>query len=351
MRTLLACLLILSAHPAWAETLRIATWNVNLDRTGPGLLVDDLSGTDDPQISAIIRVLVALDADVLLLTSVDYDRQGIALNLLADRLNTQGLPYPHRFAFRPNTGLQTGFDVDLNGTVGDPRDAQGFGLFSGQGGMAVLSRLPIDTAKARDFSTFLWRDLPANLIPEGTDPNLAQIQRLATTGFWDIPILTDTGPLHLLAWHATPPVFDGPEDRNGRRNHDEATFWRLFLNRDLPMPPPDAPFILLGDANLDPMDGDGLRPGMTALLSDPALQDPRPQGSHGRTEPAHIGDTALDTALYKTIGGLRLDYILPSRALTVTAAGILWPPATDPLWPALIAASPHFPVWVDIALP
>jgi Endonuclease/Exonuclease/phosphatase family len=181
---------------------------------------------------------VALDADVLVLTAVDYDRGGVALKLLADRLAQAGAPYPHRFAFRPNSGLQTGFDVDGNGRNGDPRDAQGFGLFSGHGGMALLSRLPVDAGAARDFSGFLWADLPGALIPEGSDPGLMAVQRLATTGFWDVPVITEAGPLHLLAWHATPPVFDGPEDRNGKRNHDEATFWRLLLDGALPMPPP-----------------------------------------------------------------------------------------------------------------
>ncbi|MFN3577368.1 MAG: endonuclease/exonuclease/phosphatase family protein [Tabrizicola sp.] len=332
-----------------AESLRIATWNIGLDRQGPGLLVRDLGEGQDPQIAAAIRVLAALDADILLLTAVDYDRGGVALRLLAERLAAAGTPYPHRFAFRPNTGTQTGFDVDGNGQRGDPRDAQGFGLFSGQGGMAILSRLPIDTAAARDFSGFLWRDLPGTL---ADDPSgLAEVQRLATTGFWDVPVQTGAGPLHLLAWHATPPVFDGPEDRNGRRNHDEAAFWRLFLDGALPMPPPDAPFVLLGDGNLDPADGDGRREGIAALLSYPGLTDPLPKGSHGRVEPGHLGDPALDTVFYDGPGGLRLDYVLPSSALTVTGAGVLWPGPDDPLWPDLQAASRHFPVWVEVTLP
>jgi hypothetical protein len=334
-----------------AETLRIATWNVGLDRKGPGLLVSDLSKGEDPQIAAIIRVAVALQADVLLLTAVDYDRGGVTLRLLAERLAKAGLVYPHQFAFRPNTGLQTGFDVDGNGDLGDPRDAQGFGLFSGQGGMAILSRLPLDESGARDHSGFLWRDLPGALIPDGMDPGLTEVQRLATTGFWDVPVLTDSGPLHLLAWHATPPVFDGPEDRNGRRNHDEATFWRLYLDGNLPMTPPGAAFVLLGDGNLDPADGDGLREGIAALLAHPALQDPQPKGSHTRTDPDHAGDPALDTVLYADLGGLRLDYVLPSSTVTVTAAGVLWPTTTDPVMADLIAASRHFPVWVDVTLP
>jgi Endonuclease/Exonuclease/phosphatase family len=339
----------LAASPVSAESLRIATWNTGLDRAGPGLLVKDLEKGDDPQSGAVVRVLQVLDADVILLTAVDYDRGGVALGLLADRLRAKGLDYPYRFALRPNTGMQTGFDVDGNGRLGDARDAQGFGLFSGNGGMAVLSRLPLDEGAVRDFSGFLWRDLPGGF---GSDPpGLAEVQRLATTGFWDVPVLTDKGPLHLLAWHATPPVFDGPEDRNGRRNHDEATFWRLFLEGALPMKPPDAPFVLLGDGNLDPADGDGLRDGMTALLTHPALQDPVPKGGQDRSDPGQTGDPRLDTVIYPDLGGLRLDYVLPSASLKVTGAGVLWPPEGDPLLPDLTAASRHFPVWVDITLP
>lgn len=342
-------LLLALAGPTAGETLRIATWNVGLDRKGPGILVKDLDGDADPQVAAVVRVLAALDADVILLTSVDYDRGGVALGLLAERLAAAGAGYPYRFAFRPNTGMQTGFDVDGNGRIGDPRDAQGFGLFSGNAGMAVLSRLPLDATGARDFSAFLWRDLPGGL--GGDPPELAAVQRLATTGFWDVPVETATGPLHLLAWHATPPVFDGPEDRNGRRNHDEAAFWMRFLDGALPMAPPEAPFVLLGDGNLDPADGDGLRDGITGLLAHPALQNPAPAGSHGRLEPEQAGDPAVDTVLYPDLGALRLDYVLPSTGLRVADAGVLWPAAGDPLLPHLVAASHHFPVWVDIALP
>lgn len=334
---------------AQAETLRIATWNASLDRQGPGLLVKALDEGADPQVAAAVRVLVALDADVVLLTSVDYDRGGVALKLLADRLAQAGVDYPHRIAFRPNTGMQTGFDVDGNGRLGDARDAQGFGLFSGGAGMAILSKLPLDAAAARDFSGYLWRDLPGGL---GADPpELAAVQRLATTGFWDVPVITAFGPLHLLAWHATPPVFDGPKDRNGRRNHDEAAFWGLFLDGKLPMPPPEAPFVLLGDGNLDPADGDGLRDGIAGLLAHPAVQDPAPRGQAQRTEPGQSGDPALDTVLYPDLGGLRLDYVLPSADVKVTGSGVLWPPATNPLMADLVAASRHFPVWVDISLP
>jgi hypothetical protein len=188
------------------------------------------------------------------------------------------------------------------------------------------------------------------LLPDAMDGAARRVQRLATSGFWDVPLsLPGGGRLHLLAWHATPPVFDGPEDRNGRRNHDEAAFWLRLLSGELPMFPPQAPFVLLGDANLDPVDGDGRPDALAALLTFDGLQDPQPRGTINRSDPRHKGDPALDTALYDPpLGGLRLDYVLPSAGQTILAAGVLWPPSTDPLADILALASRHRPVWVDL---
>ncbi|WP_428830121.1 endonuclease/exonuclease/phosphatase family protein [Cereibacter changlensis] len=349
-----ACLIAFCLPLAVAgETLRIATWNAALTRDGPGLLLRDMERGDDPQLLAVERMLAALDADVLLLTGIDYDLGLVALRQLADRLAGQGLAYPHRFALRPNSGRPTGLDLDLDGRRGGPRDAQGYGRFSGEAGMAILSRLPIDTAAVRDFSGLLWRDLPGSLSPD--EGEARALQRLSTTGHWEAPLrLPGGGSLRLLAWYATPPVFDGPEDRNGRRNHDEAAFWRLLLDARLPMPPPPPPFVILGDANLDPEDGEGLRQGLAALLVHPALQDPRPRGRGGHHDPGQRGDPALDTADFTAKEGpghLRVDLVLPSADLQVAGSGVLWPPPGDPLAAVAATASRHRPVWVDILLP
>lgn len=327
---------------------------MELARRGPGLLLRDILSEEDPQVAAVVAGLVALDADAVLLTGIDWDHGQAALAALADRLAREGNPYPWRFTPAPNTGLPTGLDVDGNGRLGEARDAQGFGFFPGEGGMAILSRLPVDAAAARDFSQLLWRDLPGALIPGGTDPALAERQRLSTTGHWDVPLdLPEGGRLHLLAWHATPPVFDGPEDWNGRRNHDEAAFWRLLIDGGLPgQPPPPQPLVILGTANLDTADGDGRGEALLALLSHPGLSDPAPRNSTGREEPQHRGDPALDTADFgEGIGGLRVDYVIPSADLRVVASGVLWPPAGDPLAETLATASRHRPVWIDITLP
>ena len=334
-----------------AETLRIATYNIEMTRPGPGLLLRDLLKADDPQIAAATKVVTGLRADVLLLTGFDYDLDQVALTTFVAKLAAEGLNYPYQFSMRPNTGLATGLDLDGDGKLGGPGDAQGWGRFSGEGGMAVLSKLPIQTADVRNFSEFLWRDLPGALMFDGMTEEAMAVQRLSTTGHWDVPVaLPDGAMLHLLAWYATPPVFDGDEDRNGRRNHDEAAFWSALLEGRLPMPAPQRPFVVLGDANLDPVDGDGIAGAISDLMNHPALQRPLVGKGIFPENADDSGDTA-DFSAKNGPGRLRVDYVLPSRDLTVAGAGVLWPKADNPLAAELATASRHRPVWVDIDLP
>lgn len=350
--------------------LRVATYNTDLSRRGPGLLLRDILSGDDPQVAAVVEVIAQVDPDILLLTKVDYDHDLFALKALADALKARGVHYPHHFAFAPNAGVQTGLDLTGDGRRGTPDDAQGYGRFAGAGGMALLSRLPVMRGHARDFSGFLWRDLPDARLPyvDGTpfpSSKVFERQRLSSTGHWDVPLqLPGGGRLHLLAWYAGPPVFGGPHERNLRRNHDETRFWSLFLDGALSIPPPDGPFVLLGDSNLDPHDGDGDHAAMRNLLSHPALQDPAPRSQGGRaaaTGPLnaeHRGDHGLDTAHWTQEAGpgnLRVDYVLPSAELGVRDSGVFWPargtPEHNRYGEAVARASRHRLVWVDIALP
>ena len=316
-------------------------------------MLQDIRRGDDPQIAAVVQILVRLDADVILLTGIDYDYGQSALTGLAGLLEKAGASYPYAVALRPNTGIATGLDLDGNGRLGEPRDAMGFGLFAGQAGMAVLSRRPILTDQIRDFSGLKWKDFPKANMPTDMTPAAREVQLLSTSGHYEIPIQVASGQsLRLLAWYATPPVFDGPEDRNGLRNHDEAAFWLRLLEGGLSFPPPAAPFVILGQSNLDPNDGEGRRDAILDLLSHPALQDPQPRGTVSRQDQGQSGEASLDTALYQGgIGGLRVEVILPSADLKVSASGILWPPDGDPVAVTLTTASRHRPLWVDLTLP
>lgn len=326
---------------AEAETYRIATFAAPLSRDGPGLLLRDIRKGDDPQIAAIQQIIARVSPDVLVLTDFDYDLDGVALRAFAESFDP---PYPQRFALRPNSGLTTGLDLDGNGRLGEARDAQGYGRFAGDGGMAILSRYPIETSQVIDLSEMLWKDLPGATLPvsAGTPfPSAAaqDILRLSSTGHWIVPIsLPDGAPLSLLAFSATPPVFDGPEDLNGLRNRDELLMWDLVLSRGFG-PAPDG-FVLTGNANLDPNKGEGFSQAMSAFLQNPRLQDPLPE---------------QDTANWPGDGPgkLRVSYVLPSTDWSVTGAGVFWPAPDDPARPFIgddgQRAGPHRLVWVDVS--
>ncbi len=237
--------------------------------------------------------------------------------------------------------------------------------------MALLSRLPIDHDRLRDFTPLLWRDLLGATLPavDGApfpSPEAQAVQRLSSVAHWDVPVLLpDGGRLQLWAWYATPPVFDGPEDRNGLRNADEALFWLRYLDGEIPgAAAPEGPFVIFGDANLDPFDGDGRHEALGALLGDPRVQDPFPGSAGGIAAAArdagvnagHRGDPRLDTADWDDgpggPGNLRVDYVLPSADLPVLDAGVFWPRPEDSEAALFGGAAPlfrHYPVWVDLA--
>jgi endonuclease/exonuclease/phosphatase family metal-dependent hydrolase len=329
-----------------ADPLRIATFHTDLSRDGPGLLLRDLLRGDDPQIDATVAVIAAAGADIVVLQGIDYDAGLAALDALAHRLDRAGSPYAHRLALRPNTGWPTGVDIDGDGVAHRARDAHGYGFFNGQGGMAILSRFPL--GPVRDHGALPWADLPATAAAGVLSAAALPVLRLASVAAWDVVVTLPHGPpLHLLTLHASPPVFDGPEDRNGHRNADELRFWQLYLDGWAPDGPPFAAtrYAVLGTFNIDPDRGEGRREGLRALLDHPQLQDPVPRRPDGGVATADWPEPVP--------GDLRVDYILPAASLIVTDAGILWPGAAEDaaLASAVETASDHRLVWVDLDLP
>lgn len=403
-RTALLCLLLLplllgclrvrvhgdpAAALATAAPLRVATYNASLYDEAAGGLVRRLEA-GDPQARSIAAVLQRLRPDVLLLNEFDYDPEARAADVFQrDYLGvTQGpglepLRYPYRYLAPVNTGEPSGLDLNGDGRIGGEgrlrgEDAWGYGLHPGQYGMLVLSRHPIDAAGVRSFRLLRWSAMPDALRPMRPDnggpfhPDAIWRQlRLSSKSHWDVPIRTPQGVLHLLASHPTPPVFDGPEDRNGARNADELRLWREYLDDDPDDRgwlcddagrcgglPAGARFVIAGDLNNDPVDGDGRHEAMRALLDHPrVLRAPAPRSEGavlaGRAadgaNATHRGDPAEDTGDFgPRVGNLRLDYVLPSVGLRANTGGVFWPaPGSPDAAPA--AASDHRAVWLDLS--
>lgn len=371
------------------QDVRFATYNASLNRAAEGALVEDLSTGGNEQARNIAEVIQINNPDVVLLNEFDYDADHRAAELFRTNyleVSQNGktpVRYPYVYTAPSNTGVPSGMDLNNDGTVGGPDDALGFGQFEGQYGMVLYSKYPIDTENVRTFQNFLWKDMPDALLPDDpatsraadwyTDEELAVV-RLSSKSHWDIPVTVGGSTVHVLASHPTPPVFDTEEDRNGRRNSDEIRFWMDYIRggEDARYIYDDdggrggldrrADFVVLGDLNSDPVDGDSLPGSISQLLELKELQDPEPAAEgaaeasvlQGRVNSGHRGDPALDTADFEDAdaGNIRVDYVLPSKSLKVRGAGIFWPQAGTPgseltgVFP--FPTSDHRLVYVDV---
>lgn len=390
-------------------TLRIATFNSFLNRFNEGELLEDLADPTDPQIRAVAEIIQRVRPDVLLLNEFDFDPTGEALELFQQNFlsvsQNGAKPIEYRFRFNEpsNTGVPSGFDFNNDNVVGGPNDAFGFGNFAGQFAMALLSHYPIDYEHARTFQHFLWADMPGARLPEDPEdrdgngdfdnwftPDELAAFRLSSKSHWDVPINVHGRRVHVLAAHPTPPVFDFAEDLNGRRNHDEIRFWVDYVTPgrgdyiydDVEGPhspsgglPEGERFVIVGDYNADPLDGDSAFGAANQLLVNLQIQDPKPN-SDGAIEDAALAgganvgqraEPALDTGDFNPAapGNLRVDYALPSSDLGVRAydgrlpcggcRGVFWPASDDALRYLVgsgfpVISSDHHLVWVDIVL-
>lgn len=392
---LTALLLLLAALPAAAgpkanEKARFATFNASLNRFNEGDLAAELSAPGSAQPDVIAEIIQRVRPDVVLINEFDYDAAGLAAAGFQDNYlsvphgDAKPIVYQHRFVAPSNTGIPSGVDLDNDGTIGGPNDAFGFGFFPGQFGMVVYSKYPIDHAGVRTFQNFLWKDMPDALLPidpdsgEGwyTDEEL-EVIRLSSKSHWDIPLRVGARTVHFLVSHPTPPVFDGDEDRNGTRNHDEIRFWADYVTQNrsgyiyddagnVGGIVPGDPFVIAGDLNADPYDGDSTGDAVWQLLDHPRINGKYVPTSEGAVEQAlaqggandlHVGDPAHDTADFSDFapGNLRADYVLPSKQLKVSDGGVFWPLSDDPLF-ALVGTFPfpssdHRLVWLDLGIP
>jgi endonuclease/exonuclease/phosphatase family metal-dependent hydrolase len=388
LTTALIFVALISGSSASDATIRVATYNGSLFRDKDGQLIKDLESGDNEQARKIAEVIQRVRPDILLVNEFDYDTGHRAAELFRTKYVGVGqngcepIKFDHFFTGPVNTGRPSGRDLSHNGKPNGPDDAIGFGKHEGEYGMLVLSKFPIDSNHVRSFQKFLWRDMPDARLPTNPktqkpfydDEDLA-VLCLSSKSHWDVPISVPAAEgrepfvLHLLCSHPTPPVFDGPEDRNGHRNHDEV---RLFADYIDPAKSgylvddagkhgglaAAARFVIVGDLNCDPVDGDGMRDTMDQLLKSVRVNAsfiPTSQGGpltvkeNADQFTRHHGDPMRVTADFtpEKHACLRIDYALPSREFEIVTGGVFWPVPGQPGAEA-IKATDHHSVWIDI---
>ena len=377
--------------------LRVATFNIEDLRT------EEVSDPRSARARAAAAVIQQIRPDVVLVNELTYDQPGgpawqegagegqngqrFADNFLAVSQGKGLEPIRFQAFSRPsNTGIASGFDFDNDGVAvteppdlppasADPEsrrqtaegraygaDNWGFGTFPGQYSMALLVRedLHILEDQARTFQLLPWSALPGALAP--VDPETGEPWyspeewaefRLSSKSHWDVPVRLPSGAVvHFLISHPTPAAFDGDEQRNQKRNHDEIRFWADYLSGadyiyddsgESGGLAPEASFIIMGDLNADPQKGSSFNNPMGRLI----LNHPRVQGDFipvaraAGVDPEWAELEKTDTAQW----GMRIDYVLPSRDIEIRD-GAIERPATD-----AACVSDHFPVWLDLTVP
>ena len=344
------------------QTVRFATFNASFDRTAADVLPAQMAAGDNQQIKNVAETIQRTRPDVVLINEFDHD--GIAkdetvvkdfiTNYLNKSQNEAGaIDYPYFYIVATNTGLAE-HDLNGDGQVTVPADTYGFGLYHGQYGFIVLSKYELDTTNIRSFQKFLWKDMPGAALPNKYDDNgdtgesyysdtTLEHFRLSSKNHIDLPIkVSEEKTIHLLAMHPTPPVFDGAEDRNGRRNFDEIRLFSDYISNDYSKNSyliddqgnkggigESASFIIAGDLNADPIDGDSYQYAIKQLLNHPrvaqevAVGNMVPASKGGteyQTDKAFVGTPDFWTQLFP----LRLDYVLPSSDLNVIDSGVYW---------------------------
>lgn len=370
-----------SADMVTGETIRFASFNIAMGLSEQGDLTRRLQSGDDEGLRKVAAIIQYIRPNVLLLNEFDLDpdsKQGaLLLNnyLKVSQFGQQPIDYTEILSGQVNTGVDSDLDLNNNGIRHEPEDAWGFGRFPFQYGMLVLTNLP--TISSRTFRHFKWIDMPDHkrpMNPDGTafypDETFRQL-RLSSKSHWDFELKTAGKPIHFLVSHPTPPVFDGPEDRNGLRNHDEIRFWADYIDPQRSAYiysddqragglPGDALFVIAGDLNSDPVDGASHDNAVAQLLEHERVNTSCLPISEGASEATKLqggknleqkGTPAADTGDFNDeyAGNMRVDYVLPSDGLVIVNCGVFWPTSeqTGHQW---IGVSDHRLVWVDVTV-
>lgn len=419
--------------------VRFATFNLSFDRTAAGMLTGELaltrteqdallarlaegslSGATETkaknvqQIRNVAEIIQRTRPDVFLLNEFDNDGKGESTadlkafndNYLAHAQHAEvtAISYPVMQNFATNTGLMSGYDLNLDGKVNSgPDDAWGFGNYHGQYAFAVMSKYPIDTKHIRTFQNFKWKDMPGEQNPIIDDCNNPKAKipasrqcgdawysdaawqqyPLSSKNHADVPvrIKTEEGEevIHFLVSHPTPPIFANAARHTVKHNRAEIAFWNDYV-KGLNYMTDDkgtkgglaknAKFVIAGDLNADPLTGDGDLTAIQDLLNNPLMNQAITNGtlipvSEGGPECVSKGAdckrnlTRPNPERITNSSVLQLDHVIPSANLNAVKSGVFWPASFEAgyhlvydakLGIAKGVSSDHRMVWVDLKL-
>lgn len=347
--------------------VRVAQYNIYFLSTAK------LLDASDDQVTAAADVVARFDPDLLAINEIEFDRSDVApadfvpgrfnagahnAERLAERLNavTPGEPYTHTLITVGNSGFV--WDGPDNGVT--EFGARGLGTL-GQLNYALLSRHPILEEGVRVIT-----DLPWDALPESTLAHMqAEVGITAPAGYplyskalVIAPVQVADRVLYMLLLHTVPPVWDMTRPY---RNYDELRGVRLLLDGSLPGVEPlptDAKFVLLGDFNVDPDDGEALPGAIAQLLDHPRIVPFQPEGggTAGNHPERNTQASACPSATSidpTTDRQLQLDYLLPAATMGEPLDGGVFFP--DPLgapgdFDLACRASDHMLLWADLNL-
>lgn len=366
--------------------LTFATYNVSMesDNYSPKgamgkseqILIYQLNSGVNAQIRNIAHIIQTVRPDVILLNEFDYikDPELGVKAFIKNYLNvSQGgaaaIDYPYYYYSTVNTGQPSPYDLNNDGKLNNfGNDAWGFGMYPGQYGMMLLSKYPIDVNAVRTFQHFKWKDMPGALLTKKADGSDWYSKKawkefpLSSKSHWDVPVEVGNKTVHVLVSHPTPPTFDGDEDRNGKRNHDEIRFWRDYISDNLASYiyddkgvkgglSPDSRFVIMGDQNASPVEGNAIREGIKSLIDSPKINSDFTPASKGGAAYSPENPFGVNhTAFWR----MRADYVLPSRlGFKVVNSGVFWPAKGEPMSELVEkreSSSDHRLVWVKVIL-
>jgi hypothetical protein len=381
-------------HAGGPEVVRFGTYNTAFSdpyrADDEGQFLTDLESGNHAPMEDIAQIIQLERPDVLQLGEFDYvgHIDGVdeydAVDAFRDNYlevsqdGAEPIEYEYAYVAPSNTGIDSGFDLNRDGQTGTPDDAWGFGFYEGQYGMLVLSKYPILEDEIRTFQEFRWADMPGALLPSDPETDeegdwysdeILEEFRLSSKSHWDVPVEIGNHVVHTLNAHPTPPAFDGEEQRNVLRNHDEIRLWADYVHPargdylydddgETGGLDPGSSFVILGDYNADPCVGDSVPGAIEQLLDHPMVNDRNTPSSEGAVERhAEANDPPLqrcepEPQFHTADFGwtARVDYALPSNNLQIVDSNVFWPTSDEPL-AEVAASSDHHLVSVDLRVP